>query len=188
KGIDTRTNVQSLSNAETTVLKSKYIPKNIVSVASSVITAPQEKVPLQLSMAKKSLEFESLGDAETADCYVRVRSCSNGRFLVGLTIDGTIVLTDLWTFTTLCRKNIRTNANELFYDFMFVDKPGMNPKIGTIATVVQCGDHVEMQVRYMKSLEVAYRVAVTEGTSLLPVSKTADRVILLVEPFGTKVL
>ncbi|EPB71339.1 hypothetical protein ANCCEY_09557 [Ancylostoma ceylanicum] len=78
--------------------------------------------------------------------------------------------------------------SELFLDFMFVDKPGIGPKLGTIAVVVQCGDHMEMQVRSMKTLEVAYRVTVTSGTTLLPVSETADRVILLVEPFASKTL
>ncbi|VDM67446.1 unnamed protein product [Strongylus vulgaris] len=178
---------ESLSSAETQTTLCKYPPRNIINVKDSVVVVPEGKVPLQILTTGYS-EFDSLGDTETAESYVRVRSCCKARFLVGLTAEGSVTITDLWTFATVLRKNMRTNANEVFFDFMFVDKPAIGPKIGTIAVIVQCGDHVEMQVRSMKTLEVAYRVTVAKETALLPVSETADRVILLVEPFGTKVL
>ncbi|KAK6749176.1 hypothetical protein RB195_001645 [Necator americanus] len=176
----------SLTNAATSIACSKYPPKNIVSVGDYVILAAQERCPLQICVAS-SVNFNSLGENDdTAETYVRVRRCSNGRFLVSLTMGGLFVFTDLWTFAKVLEKNIRTNANELFHDFMFVEKPGIGPKVGTIATIVQCGGHVEMQVRSMKTLEVTYRVAVTQETTLVPVSETADRVILMVEPFTGK--
>ncbi|VDL81706.1 unnamed protein product [Nippostrongylus brasiliensis] len=45
-----------------------------------------------------------------------------------------------------------------------------------------------MQVRSMSNLEIIYCVAVNQKTMLLPVSETADRVILLVESFASKTL
>ncbi|EYB89297.1 hypothetical protein Y032_0233g3084 [Ancylostoma ceylanicum] len=178
---------ESLSTAEITTTSSKYLPRSVVNKGDSFLLIPQGKQPLQISSVAKP-KFYPLGDSDTAESYVRARRCSNGRFLMGLTMEGLFVVTDLWTFATVLEKSIRTNPSELFLDFMFVDKPGIGPKLGTIAVVVQCGDHMEMQVRSMKTLEVAYRVTVTSGTTLLPVSETADRVILLVEPFASKTL
>ncbi|VDO31147.1 unnamed protein product [Haemonchus placei] len=77
---------------------------------------------------------------------------------------------------------------EVFADFIFVNKPTIGPKLETIALIVKMGNRIEMQVRSMPSLEVVYCVAVNESTALLNVSETADRVILLVESFSSNVV
>ncbi|KAK5968139.1 hypothetical protein GCK32_003275 [Trichostrongylus colubriformis] len=90
-----------------------------------------------------------------------------------------------WSINYLvCTGNLLIQE-EVFADFMFVNKPKVNPRVGTIALIVKTENRMEMQVRSLASLEVVYCVAVNEKTALLPVSETADRVILLVESFSS---
>ncbi|XGW10553.1 hypothetical protein V3C99_012225 [Haemonchus contortus] len=176
-----------LQNAEIVQSASKCPLSDVICTGDLLVLVPAQKSPLQICQLGESTA-EALGDAFTAMNFVRVRSCCNNRFLMGLTLDGCFVVTDLWTFSTVLEKNLRQNEEEVFADFIFVNKPTIGPKLETIALIVKTENRVEMQVRSMPSLEVVYCVAVNERTALLNVSETADRVILLVESFSSNVV
>ncbi|KAK6049272.1 hypothetical protein COOONC_13224, partial [Cooperia oncophora] len=178
---------ESLANAKITESVSKWALSNIVYTGSLLVQAPAQQLPLQICQLGSSTA-EALGDAYTAMTYVRTRPCCDNRFLMGLTLDGNFIVTDLWTFSTVLQKNLRKSKDELFADFMFVNKPKIGPNVGTIALIVRTENRVEMQVRSMPSLETVYCVAVNEKTTLLPVSETADRAILLVESFSSNIV
>ncbi|KAK6011803.1 hypothetical protein OSTOST_23101, partial [Ostertagia ostertagi] len=69
---------------------------------------PVQQLPLQICQLGNGTS-ETLGDTFAAFSFVRVRPCCNNRFLMGLTLDGIFVVTDLWTFSTILEKNLRRN-------------------------------------------------------------------------------
>ncbi|WKY03407.1 hypothetical protein Q1695_004836 [Nippostrongylus brasiliensis] len=179
---------QTFGIFETTQAVSKLPLSNIICVSGVILQVPSEKMPFQISELRSS-NIDFLGNGDTGMKFARVRSCCNNRFAMGLTFDGLFVVTDLWTFSTIkIHKLSKDERKETFLDFMFVSQPRIDSNVETMAVVVQTDDRVEMQVRSMSNLEIIYCVAVNQKTMLLPVSETADRVILLVESFASKTL
>ncbi|KAJ1352879.1 hypothetical protein KIN20_009370 [Parelaphostrongylus tenuis] len=158
---------------------------DVVSNGETVVTIPKTHAPLQLSRAE-SEKMDSLGDKETAVLFVRVRYYSNGRFIIGLTAEGLFVVIDLWTYSVVLRKNIKTNPEEIFTDFIMLNKPGVTLTLGMVAVIVKTGELSEVHIRSLRTCETTYRVEISYETTLVPVSEVADRAILLVESFPDK--
>lgn len=178
---------ESLGSTQSSRIVSNLALSSVTCSGNLIIQTPAEHVPLRVGQIG-SAGLDSLGDSHTAMHFVRVRPCCDGRCIMGLSAKGVLVVTDLWTFSTVIEANIGRKEEEVFLDFMFVSKPKIDPNVETIAVVVRTDGLVEMQVRSMSTLDIIYCVAVNEQTMLLPVSETADRVIMLVESFSSKVL
>lgn len=55
----------------------------------------------------------------TAMHFVRVRPCCDGRCIMGLSAKGVLVVTDLWTFSTVIEANIGRKEVSLFDIVLF---------------------------------------------------------------------
>uniref|UniRef100_A0A0K0DF05 Rod_C domain-containing protein n=1 Tax=Angiostrongylus cantonensis TaxID=6313 RepID=A0A0K0DF05_ANGCA len=175
----------SFGNSRYTRTVSRLLLNSVVSVGEYTITVPKSHAPLQLCQVG-SMEVGLLGAMETAAFFTRVRYYSNGRFIIGLTLEGLFVVYDLWTYSIVLQEDIRTNQEEVFTDFIIVNNPGINLKLGMIAVIVKTQDSAEMHIRSLLNSEITYRVGVSPESRLIPVSEVADRVILLVESFAGK--
>ncbi|VDM58778.1 unnamed protein product [Angiostrongylus costaricensis] len=175
----------SFGNSRYTRTVSRLLLNSVVSIGEYTITVPGSHAPLQLCQVG-SMEVGLLGAMETAALFTRVRYYSNGRFIIGLTLEGLFVVYDLWTYSIVLQKDIRTNQGEVFTDFIVVNNPGINLKLGMIAVIVKTQDNAEMHIRSLLNSEITYRVGVSPESTLIAVSEVADRVILIVESFAGK--